>query len=174
MVMLDERAKEYERIYYFANMPGPHTADDVQPFALTILNDENDTIGTDILTFFLEGDFPKFSDPKSGHSDEYNFAQEIVIPTLQDIFNANNQDVALFTGALHKPLFEKNMMAHVSDHGHRAAFVFLPLEGDPIKFGVNELGLGDEWGSCSQHLGFAKTEKPITSAVAAVTKAVGK
>ncbi len=171
MTMLDERAKEYERVYYLANMPGVHTTDDVQPFALTILDGENDTIGTDILTFFLEGDFPKSSDSKSGHTDEYNFAQEIVIPTLQDLFNANSQDVALFTGALHKPLFEKNMMAHV---GHRAAFVFLPLEGDPVKFGTNELGLGDEWGSCSQHLNFAKAAKPITSTAAAVAKVAGK
>ncbi len=29
MTMLDERAKEYERVYYLANMPGVHTTDDV-------------------------------------------------------------------------------------------------------------------------------------------------
>src|SRR5258706_45002 len=171
MAVLDERAKEYERVYYLANLPGAHTKDDVQPLALTILNGEEDKIGTDILTIFFEGDLPKFSDPKSGHTDEYNFFHEILLPTLQDMFMAAGQDIAVFTAALHKPLFEKNIMAHV---GHRAAFVFLPLEGDPIKFGTNELGLGDDWGSCSQHLDFAKAEKPITSAVAAVAKAAGK
>ncbi len=168
MSTLEEQAKEYERVYYLANLPGAHTKDDVQPFVLTIMEDEQDTIGIDILSFFLEGDFPKYSDPKSGHTDEYNFAYEIVIPTLQDMFMAAGQDIALFTAALHKPLFEKNIMAHA---GHRAAFVFLPLEGDPIKFGTNELGLGDDWGSCSQHLDFAKVEKPI---IAAVAKAAGK
>ncbi len=168
MLMLDGRTKEYERVYYLANLPGTHTKDDVQPFVLTIMEDEQDTIGVDILSFFLEGDFPKYSDPKSDHTDEYNFAHEIVIPTLQDMFLAADQDVAVFTAALHKPLFEKSLMAHA---GHRAAFVFLPLSGDPVKFGNNELGLGDDWGSCSQHFDFAKVEKPI---IAAVTKAAGK
>src|SRR6266446_6240037 len=163
MVMLDERTKEYERVFYLANVPGAHTADDVQPYVLTIFGDDKDTIGTDILAFFLEGDFPKFSDLKSKHTDEYTFTHEIVIPTLQEMFLAADQDIAVFTAALHKPLFEKNIMAHA---GHRATFVFLPLEGDPIKFGANELGLGDEWGSCSQHLDFAKVDKPITATVA--------
>src|SRR6266404_2099896 len=94
MVMLDERAKEYERVFYLANLPGAHTADDVQPLALTILDEENKSDpGTDIPTIFFEGDLPKFSDPKSGHTDEYNFFHEILLPTLQDMFLAVDQDI---------------------------------------------------------------------------------
>jgi len=62
-------------------------------------------------------------------------------------------------------------MAHV---GHRAVFVFLPLEGDPICFGQNELGGEYEWGQTSQHHNafevVEKTETPIKDAVANVKK----
>lgn len=160
MTTIDTAAKDYDAVYYLANLPGKFTKDDVQPYVLTICDEENNT-STDILSIFLEGDFPKYA--KEGHTDEYNFYKDIVEPTLQDMFMAANQDVAVFIASLHKPLFEKQMMAHV---GHRAAFVFLPLEGDPIKFGNNELGLGDDWGTCSQHLDFKKAAKPITAAVA--------
>ena len=162
MLNLDTQSKEYDAVFYLANLPNKFTKDDVQPFILTIFEDENDKTGQDILSFFLEGDFPKYSDLKAGHTDEYNFAHEIIIPTLQDMFLAAGQDIAAFTASLHKPLFEKNMMAHV---GHRAAFVFLPLEGEPIKFGINDLGAGWDWGTASQHLDFDKVTKPITSAV---------
>lgn len=171
MINLDTQAKDYDSVYYLANMPGKFTKEDVQPFVLTIFDEENDKIGTDILSFFLEGDFPKYSKADSGHTDEYNFAHEIVIPTLQDMFLAANQDIPAFTASLHKPLFEKNIMAHV---GHRAAFVFLPLTGDPVKFGINDLGAGWDWGTASQHLDWDKVIKPITTAAAAVVKAAGK
>jgi hypothetical protein len=168
MLTLEEQAKEYDRVYYLANLPGTHTKDDVQPFVLTIYDNEEDKIGTDILSFFVEGDFPKYT--SKDHTDEYNFAWDIIIPTLQDMFLSADQDISKFTASLHKPLFEKNMMAHV---GHRAAFVFLPLQGEPIQFGTNELGAGFDWGSCSQHLDFQKAVKPITKAEA-VVKAAGK
>src|SRR5258708_7550561 len=45
MLTLEEQAKAYERVYYLANMPGTHTKDDVQPFVLTIMESEQDTIG---------------------------------------------------------------------------------------------------------------------------------
>jgi hypothetical protein len=168
LTTLDTQSKDYETVLYLANLPGKFTKDDVQPYVLTVCDEENDT-STDILSIFLEGDFPKYA--KEGHTDEYNFYKEIIEPTLQDMFMAANQDGAVFIASLHKPLFEKQMMAHV---GHRAAFVFLPLEGDAIKFGNNELGLGDDWGTCSQHLDFQKAAKPITNAVTNAASAVKK
>ena len=172
---LNTATKDSELVLYMANMPGEHTADDIQPFTVTIFADEKDEVGTDILSVFVEGDFPTYSKPDSGHTDEYNFYEEYLMPKLGEIFEDCKQDIAAFVARLHKPSFEKDVKAQA---GHRCALVFLPIEGDAVKFGNNEdLGRGYDWGTTSQHHNWdAKKEekKPITNAAAAVSDGVKK
>lgn len=176
MMLLNNQAKDYEAILYLANITQKDLVaikDDVQPNTMVIrdANDPDDP-GASIVSFCVEGDFPKFCNPESGHTDEWNFSQEIIIPMLEELFTDVDGDIGKFIAKLHKPSFEKNLMAHV---GHRAMFVFLPLEGDPIIFGNNTLGGEFEWGSASQVHGFGTNanQEPIpiiNAAVAAVKK----
>src|SRR6266852_4240587 len=165
LMTLNEQAMEYDAVLYMANITQSgltNLKDDIQPFVLQMKDaDDPDGEGISIVSFFVEGDFPKYTDSKSGHTDEYNFAHDVIIPLLEEIFEDVEGDIGKFTAKLHKPSFEKTLTAYV---GHRAAFVFLPLEGDPIEFGTNPLGTTFEWGTASQQHGFETSENqdPIT------------
>lgn len=168
LMTLQEQAKPYEAVFYLANMVGKFDKTDIQPFTIEV-KAEGDEVGRNILSFFVEGDFPKYSKPESGHTDEYNFVHDIVIPKLEEMFEDSDQDIGKFTAKLHKTSFEKDLSAHV---GHRAVFLFLPLEGEPIMFGDSK-GLAGEydWGSTSQNHGFGTAPKvPITTQIAAAAK----
>ena len=166
MMLLNKNAKEYDAVYYMANVPGKFTKDDVQPFVLTIYESEEDKVGKDVLNIFIEGDLSKFVENKD-HTEEYNFYNEIVLETLQDLFIAADQDLAKFYASLRKPLFEKQMMAHF---GHRGVMLLLPKDGDLIKFGSNELGKGFDWGTCSQHLDFDKESARVPTMLEAMKR----
>src|SRR6266404_2102665 len=149
LMTLQDKAKGYEMVLHLANLTSKWDKGDIQPFHIMVKEEgKDDDDGTCILTFSVEGDFPKYSDAASGHTDEYNFSHDIIIPTVQQYFEDVEGDIGKFTAKLHNPLFAKSLMAHV---GHRAVFVFLPLEGDPICFGQNVLGGEYEWGQTSQH-----------------------
>lgn len=175
MLLVNTQAKGDEAIFYLGNITQKGLTalkEDVQPYTLFATDPEKpDDPGTALVSFCVEGDFPKFSDPESGHTDEYNFAHEIIIPKLAEFFEDAEQDIGKFVAKMHKPSFEKDLMAYV---GYRATFIFLPLEGDPIAFGNNTLGGEFEWGSASQVHGFSTTANqepsPITNAVSAVKK----
>lgn len=163
---LNETAKDFELVLYLANITQnglTNLKDDIQPFVMQVKDaDDPDGEGITILSFFVEGDFPKHSDSKSGHTDEYNFAHDIIIPLLEEMFEDAEGDLAKFIAKLHKDSFRKTLEAYV---GYRAAFVFLPLEGDPIEFGTNSLGTSYEWGTVSQTHGFGESanQEPITT-----------
>jgi hypothetical protein len=174
---VNAQIKDYDAVFYLANITQnglTNVKDNVQPFEfITRDADKPDDPGSVIVSFFVEGDLPKHSDPASGHTDEYNFAEDVIFPLLQEIMEDAEGDIGKFIAKLHKPSFEKTLMAYV---GHRAAFVFLPLEGDAIEFGKNALGTTLEWGTVSQQLGYGDADQepaPITK-TAAVVAAVKK
>lgn len=174
LMTLNEKTTPYEAVFWIANLTGKWDKADIQPFTITVRagDAKPEDKGTCVLSFFVEGDFPNFNDNKD-HTEEYNFAHEIIIPMIEEMFEAADGDIGKFIAKLHSPLFKKNLMAHV---GHRGVFVFLPLEGDPIAFGQNELGGEYDWGEVSQNHDFGKekAQSPITKAVEAVGKAAGK
>src|SRR5882762_833775 len=172
LMEMQETIKPYEAAYWFANLPGAHK-DSLQPYTLEVREDENSEPVT-VLTFFVEGDIPKYSIEGSERTDEANFVADVVMPLLEEYFEDSEGDIGKFTAKLHKPSFEKTLMAYT---GHRAIFLFLPLEGDPIMFGDSKgLGSDYDWGSVSQHLDWdkKKEETPITKAADAIVAGVKK
>lgn len=178
LMTINMQAEKFDKIFYMANITQnglTNLKDDIQPYVLMMQDANNpDGEGISIVSFFVEGDFPQHSDSKSGHTDEYNIAHDVIIPMLTEYFEDVDGDIGKFTAKLHRPTFEKALMGYV---GHRATFIFLPLEGDPIAFGTNTLGGEFEWGSTSQTHGFGTTAnqepEPITKAagvIAAVKK----
>jgi hypothetical protein len=169
---MQETIKPYEAAFWFANLPGAHK-DSLQPYTLEVREDESSEPIT-VLTFFVEGDIPKYSIEGSERTDEANFVADVVMPLLEEYFTDAEGDIGKFTAKLHKPSFEKTLMAYT---GHRAIFLFLPLEGDPIMFGDSKgLGADYDWGNVSQHLDWDKKNKetPITKAADAVVASVKK
>jgi hypothetical protein len=121
----------------------------------------------DILAVHLEGDFPNYSKPDKGHTDEYHLWEDFIFPTLLDKFEAS-QDIEDFFRRLRASNFEQAVMNTVS---HRAACVFIPLTGEPIRFGRNELGGAFEWGNTSNTFGWGSQGTLAKAAEAAVAVA---
>ena len=129
----------------------------------------------DILAFYVEGDLPNYAKPGKGHTDEYNFWESFVYPTILEKFEAS-ADLADFFSRLRSSQFEQALMNPVN---HRAAFAFIPLEGDPIEFGRNELGSNGEfeWGETSNKFGWgnqSSLEKAAETVVSVAKKAGGR
>lgn len=81
-----EQIKEFQRnahdfnaMLYFGELGSKFNPEDIQPL---IISDDNDQ---PFMALGLEGDFAKFAEPRSGRTDEFNFASEILIPSLLDI-----------------------------------------------------------------------------------------
>lgn len=175
LMTINEQTKAYHTVFYLANLTqqGLKTPkEEAQPFSFAVQLHENGDPQV-LVDIFVEGDFFKHSDPKSGHTDEYNFVQDVVIPMLGEMIQDVEGDVGKFTAKLHSPNFKKNLLNYV---GNRAFFCFLPLAGEAITFGKNELGASKDWGETSQHLDYEKKEEPgpITKAAAAVVAGVKK
>lgn len=139
---------------------------DMMPFVFQTAGDDG---AQDILAVHLEGDFPNYSKPDKGHTDEYNLWEDFIFPTLLEKFEAS-QDNEDFFRRLRASSFEQAVMNTVS---HRAACVFIPLTGDPIKFERNELGGSYEWGNVSNTFGWGTQSslgKAAEAAVAVVKK----
>lgn len=123
----------------------------------------------DILAVMLEGDFPNYTKVGEGHTEEYNLWEDFIFPTLLEKFEAS-QDVEDFYRRLRASAFEQAVMNTVK---HRAACVFVPLTGDAIEFGRNEIGASYDWGHTSNTFGWG-TQSSLTKAATAAVEAVKK
>jgi hypothetical protein len=147
IMKLQDAVKDHPLFLYFGNFTnGFDIKKDIQPFCLKAGEDV-------VVAYFIEGDFNKFSDPKSERTDEANLSSTLVDLMLAEMFENVEGDTGKFTAKLHSPLFKAQLMATI---GHRGLFAFLPPVGDPIVFGQNELGGEFEWGNTSQLWGFGK------------------
>lgn len=117
--------------------------EDIQPFVI-----EDD--GKIVLAVMVEGDFPKFNDPKNGTDEWGNFCSEILLPTLSEYAVMAKGDFDTFLDLIHGKTFDKNMMAHV---GHRGIVAVVPFKGDALVLNQNNALLGEyDWGFTTQHL----------------------
>lgn len=99
----------------------------------------------DILAVFLEGDFSGYSQPGSKHSDEYHLWNEFLEPILLE--KLENKTLAEFFDSLKKSTFQQSIMNAMK---HRGVALLMPIIGDTIAYGKNELGASFEWGEASQ------------------------
>jgi hypothetical protein len=150
-----------------------NTEDDLQPFVFQMAV-EGEEAPEDILSIFVEGDFPNYSIAGGGHTDEYNLWEKFIFPTLLEKFDLANSDPEDFYNRLRASPFEQAIMNTV---GHRAAVVFVPIEGEPISFGRNELGGEFDWGTTSNRFKYGDPtllNKAAEVAVSAVKKGRGR
>lgn len=147
--------------------------DDLQPFVFQMAAKDEDG-AEDILAVFMEGDFPNYTIPDGGHTDEYNLWEKFIFPMMLEKFDLANSDLEDFFNRLRSSTTEQAIMNTV---GHRAAVVFVPLEGEPIPFGRNDLGGQFDWGTTSNRFKWGDPsllDKAAEAAVSAVKKSGGR
>lgn len=127
--------------------------EDIQPFTI------NDGDDNPFIAFGMDGDFPKY-DTNNGRTQEFNLMAEIIAPSMEDICELTDGDIAKLMATLGKPMFNNNFLAAV---GHRGVLNILPFEGDPAYFGKDTLG-GEPftWGRTSNLHGWGeeKVQEP--------------
>lgn len=168
-----EELKDCDVVLHLGNMTQDFSPeDDMQPWAFQKAVEGEDP--ADILHIFIEGDFPNYAKVGGGHTDEYNFFDSFLFPTLLEKYQAVQGDDEQFFVKLRESLFEQQVMHPV---GHRAAIVMVPVIGDIIAFGKNELGGEFEWGATSNRYGWGDQtmlQKAAGVAVEAVKKGRGR
>lgn len=145
----DEEIKDLTRTYYLGKFGPGFKADDIQPFVMRVGEKDTD----DILAVFLEGDFPGYTNAESGHCEERNLMEEILLPSLMKNYKFCNGDLDKFFAELNDPLFKKNLL---NTSAHRGVFHFVPIAGERISHGTNDLGGQYTWGNVSQTHGYAE------------------
>lgn len=154
-------AKDFPALVYFGELGDDHPTDDIQPF---ILRDGDDN---PFLAIGFEGDVSKFADPASGHTEEYNFATKIIIPSLLEICEYADGDLEKILAKVNAPLFNDNLLAHL---GHRGSLTIMPVDGDPVWLGKNELGEAYDWGQVSNRHGYGDAKQEPAPVAAAPKK----
>lgn len=140
----NRHAFDHQAMMYFGELSKGYNVEDIQPFTL------HDGEDKPFLAIGVEGDFPKFSE-NNGRTDEANLVSKILVPTLLDICETLDGDLAKIMMKIAKPLFNDLFLAQT---GHRGSLIIVPHEGDIVSLGKNELGETYDWGSTTQKHGF--------------------
>jgi hypothetical protein len=119
-----------------------------------------------ILAVFLEGDAPNYSKPGEGHTEMSNLWEDYIFPTVSEKYEAST-DLPAFYNKLQTSSFQQSIL---NSFHHRGVAVFVPLFGDTICYGKNEIGGEFSWGTTSNTFGWEKDTETKTI----VQKAKGK
>jgi len=162
---LMDASKDNSLFLFFSDKSGKFdTKKDIQPFVLT---DGDDAM----LAVFLEGDFPKYANPDGTRSDEGNFWEQFLEPMLVELAG-DSKSLDDFYTKLRRKTFQDTL---INSSHNRCVFGFLPLTGEPILFGNNELGKPYEWGNISDNMGFGEVkDKHIVAQAASAVAEVAK
>lgn len=140
---LQTEYKEQPMLLWLGN--GQFSEQSAQPFVLS------SSEGPDVLACMFEGDFSKYVDTKSPETEEYAVFQKVVEPLLLKAWKYSEGTYESFIGEL-DATFEQSLMNAAS---HRCVFAFMPVTGDTIAFGNNELGEVYDWGTVSNKYDYA-------------------
>ena len=159
LIELMDNAKQWPMLMYFGELTDKDVhKDDIQPF---VVHDADDA---PFISFMLEGDFPKFSEVGSGHTEQFHLADKIIIPTIVDLCELTDGDLPKIMGKLDGDTFTNTLLSHI---GHRGVLTIMPLEGEALILGRNDLGEVYEWGSTSQRHSYGDVKQEPIKEVAA-------
>jgi hypothetical protein len=146
-----KNAHDLNVMMYFGELGPKFAKEDTQPITI----DDGD--GKPFLCLGIEGDYPKHALPNSGHTDEYNYATSILIPSLLDILNLTGGDFDKIVERINEDRFnDTNILSQI---GHRGSVTIFPLVGEPIWLGKNDMGEAYDWGECSNRHGYGDAKQ---------------
>lgn len=149
--------KNLDMVFWACTTEKPIMEDDVQPFVALEKTD-----GNPACLVFMAGDFSKFTEKDSNHTDAWLAYQKRVLPKLQKEFKSSggDKDYSKFVEALNDPVWRDDMKEVWVKHGtitivhHTGEIVSYMDEDDYMEF---------PWGSTSNDYDY-------TEAVAATPK----
>lgn len=153
---LQRAYQKYPVMFWFGN--GQFSTESLQPFALH-MNDYP------FIAYCIEGDFPRYAKPGDPETEEYHLHHELITPSIMKAFkysvNAEGEpDLEKFDAELRDPTVAQNLMNTVA---HRGVFNFVPLTGEMISIGKNELGAEYDWGFTSNKFDFGEASASQTT-----------
>lgn len=153
---LMKNAKDRPLTMYFGNLKEGYHTDDIQPFVISDADDKP------FFSIFVEGDIVGFDEPKE-HTEQRNFADSFLIPRILEWCNDFDGDLDKITAKINGEIFNNDLLSKV---GHRAVIHIVPVDGEVITLGKNELGEDADWGFTSQHHNYAavKEQEPVKAA----------
>lgn len=157
-----EGCKDEEVILTLGNMTQDFNPDeDMMPFVFQQASAEDDADPENILAIFLEGDASNYAKVGEGHTETFNLWEELIFPTLSEKYEGCT-DLDTFYKRIKTSAFKQTVENAFS---HRGVAVFMPLIGESIAIGRNELGGKYDWGKTSNTFGWGvEVEKPIIKA----------
>lgn len=156
-------SKDWPVTLYIGMLKAGYNPEDIQPFVL-----QDPESKDPFISVFIEGDIVGHGDP-ADRTEQYNFVNGILLPKINEFCFDFEGDLDKITAKLRGDIFKKEFMMHV---GHRAELHIMPVSGDMICLGKNDLGEIYDWGSISNKLGYGdvvvqEPKKTITEKVAA-------
>jgi len=143
-------AKDDPITVWLGKLKDGYDPEDIQPF---LVRDSNNDA---FITIFLEGDIVGNDEPAK-HTEQSNYVNGILIPKILEWCDDFDGDLDKITKKLTSDTFNREFLMHV---GHRAVLHVVPLEGDTINAGKNEIGIPDaDWGWVSQCQGYGETKE---------------
>lgn len=148
-------AKDFPLSVYFAKLAAGYNPADIQPF---ILKDGEDN---SFMALMFEGTINGHDNPVN-RTEQFNVVNGVIIPQITEWCEDFDGDLDKITAKLTGERFSKTVMETI---GHRGILHIVPLEGDIINIGKNELGLDADWGWITQKDGYgdavAKVDEPV-------------
>lgn len=145
-----EACKEVPVVLTLGNMTQDfNPEEDLMPYVFQQGSAGGDDV-EDILAVFIEGDAPNYSKPGEGHTETYHLWEDYIFPTISEKYEASSDLVAFFN-KLQTSSFQQSIL---NSFHHRGVAVFVPLHGDIIAYGKNELGGEYPWGMTSNTFGY--------------------
>lgn len=165
---LMEDNKDKARVMFFGKYPEVYLEDDIQPYVL--LRNSKDEM---VVVGFLEGEFPKYHDDDSKHSDAFLCAFKHLMPTLFDRYASSNEDLSKLSkglGDLHMQLTLESMI------GDRGMITLFMATGEILAYKrPNDSNYREfEWGWTSKHFDYKESSFPLQPAATQGRKTFGK
>jgi hypothetical protein len=140
-------AKEFPLTMYFGKLADGYNPDDIQPF---VINDGNEQ---PFMALFLEGTL-NGNDDSADRTEQYNLVNGLLIPQITEWCEEYGEHEDMLERVMNKLRAESFKKVLMSQVGHRALLHVLPVEGDAVTVGKNDLGITGEWGWASHAFGF--------------------
>lgn len=160
---MQEVMKEFlnqDKTFFFGNFPKGYSGTDIQPF--TLIADATDM---PLLTAFMDGNYAPFAKEKSEHSAEYHAFEEMLKPTLKELFDSEavGKDINKLMNVIKNDTKLRKTMELMSPD--RGQITLVGVTGEifsPVM--KNDLFREFPWGSMSNHLGYAEASS-VTAGV---------
>jgi hypothetical protein len=152
---MQEKIKKELAIFYFANFPAGYMKDDIQPF--TLLSSE---AGNPLIVGFMDGDFSRFHQDKSDHSDEFHMANRLLVPKFQQLWRLCGENMTKFLEEIRGPLIKQELISGKTKREH---ILLLTNTKESVGIFDNALKADFPWGVVSNHHGYVEGENKTVS-----------